>query len=132
MAKLRQKTIVYRLDGPISLYRGNPKDQTIDIFNIKIAKLSDVTIFQSYWSYQRLLDIDPQVESINKEFIANIYSRDLSDKKLNKIDKVRKIVISSWSKNWKKGFEFYSYLDSLLPYPSVEWIFMEDLILSST
>ncbi len=100
-----KKIFIHRIDGPISMYTGKDdyRDYLVKLLNIYIA---DATIFQSNWSFK------------NKNFKSTInykIIRNAADKRFYKYKKTKKIknsiVVSSWSNNLNKGFNFYSYLD---------------------
>ena len=101
---LRNKVFVHRIDGPISKYtnRKDYRDQLAFLLNKYVA---DATIYQSKWSKNKL-------NFKNKKNIV-IYnsadSRFYYKKKTKKI--TNSIIISSWSKNFNKGFLYYKYLD---------------------
>lgn len=107
---IKKKPLVFRIDGPVSLYRG--KHLHYDLFFIKIVnKLGDGVIYQSIWSKNELINlgIDPKIKNTT---IINGCNQNLFKygKRVSK-SKKKKIVISSWSSNFNKGFDIYSYLD---------------------
>lgn len=109
------KRLVFRIDGPIYLYRG--KDKNIDLIFIKsINELADAIIFQSYWSKKELIKLGIK-KSINNTVIYNGCNQNIfyPIKKEHKKNK-KEIIISSWSTNENKGFEFYRYLDKNLDF----------------
>jgi glycosyltransferase involved in cell wall biosynthesis len=113
--KLPDKIIILRLNGPISLYRGKDKevDKIIALFN---SLFVDGIIFQSNWckkqnkkffgisaKYETVIHNAPDKKIFNKEG----KNSDLSDNKI-------RLIATSWSSNWRKGFEVYKYLDENL------------------
>ena len=111
---LFKKRIVFRIDGPIYLYRG--KDKYIDLLFIdSINKLADAVIFQSYWSKKQLIKL-----GINQSIISTVIYNGCNQDLFYPIKKIKKlkteIIISSWSTNENKGFEFYRYLDEQLDF----------------
>ncbi len=122
--KRDNKIIIHRVDGPISIVRGHGKWKYIDEIIYKFNKLAaDGTIFQSRWSminnkhigmksndYETILlnGTDPSVFSYTKSLIG---------------EKV-KLVCSSWSSNWNKGFKLYKYLDENLDFSKFEMCFI--------
>lgn len=120
-----EKIILYRLDGPVSFVRGRDKD--IDII-IKLFNnlFADGIIFQSHWSrgqnrksfgiysnYEKVIHNATDKENFNKEI----------SKKFNPNNKI-KLIATSWSANWKKGFRIYKYLDETLDYSKYEMTFV--------
>ena len=103
-----KKIFIHRIDGPISKYVGKNdyRDQLVEFLNFYVA---DATIFQSNWSYKNR-NFKP---TNNYKIIHNC-----ADKRFYKFKKVKKIknsiFLSSWSKNFNKGFKFYSYLDKTI------------------
>ncbi len=106
--------VVYRLDGPISLIRGQDKqvDRMIARFN---ELLIDGIIFQSNWCLQKnqdLFDITSKYHTVIHNASDNkVFSR----KKVSELGgSPIKLIATSWSSNPRKGFEIYSYLDQNL------------------
>lgn len=124
--KLKQeKKIIHRVDGPISIVRGNGKQRIYDEIIYRINKLvADGTIFQSRWSMERNKQIG--MESNKYEAII-LNATDLavfSSKKKFSLGKKVKLMCSSWSRNWKKGFEIYKYLEEHLDFSKYEMSFV--------
>lgn len=109
---IQNKIIIYRVDGPISVYRRKPEDLIIDKFIEVVISLSDHVIFQSVWSYNYMsklcnIDKNKKYSIIHNSYLPN-------QKRLINNSKEIKVLISTWSKNWIKGFEVYQYIDSIL------------------
>jgi len=123
--KCPQKVIIYRLDGPIFLYRSNDKkiDKIIILFN---ALLTDGIVFQSNWCKQKnkkLFGISSKYETvIHNAPDSEIFNKD-SKKEFNLNNKI-KLIATSWSSNWKKGFDIYKYLDENLDFSRYEMTFI--------
>ena len=108
--KYPQKVFIHRVDGPVFLIRG--KDDYIDkgIFQIN-NMFADATIYQTQWSKEKCIergmkDNKPSVT------ICNGCNKDIFFPKDNKdIQTKIKIIATSWSNNWNKGFKYYQYLD---------------------
>jgi len=129
IVKLKQeypeKVMIYRLNGPISLIRG--KDEEID----KIIKLfsdlfADGIIFQSNWCKEqnkKLFGISSKYETVIYNAPDNkIFNRE--GKKEFNPDKKIKLIATSWSSNWRKGFEIYKFLDENLDFSKYEMTFV--------
>jgi hypothetical protein len=112
---IKKKVVVARIDGPIFLIRGRDfwADQLFFRFCIYLA---DLVIFQTNWSKHKCVQLGLQLGSIPSETIINtadpsIFYLDPTTM-WQGADTVKfKCVISSWSDNFNKGFEFYSWLD---------------------
>lgn len=128
LARLRKryprKVFVHRVDGPISLYRGektNSLDKKIYQLNQSVA---DGTIFQSEWSRKQNYATGMQ----RKEFETVIWNAAdplvfFQKKRTKKEEKIR-IVLTSWSSHWNKGFEVYRYLDDHLDFSRFDVVFV--------
>jgi glycosyltransferase involved in cell wall biosynthesis len=117
--------IINRIDGPVYYIRD--KDLEIDKaffrFNDNIC---DGIIYQSNWSKNKNYYLGMKKNNFETTILnapnSNIFNRD------NKIpfDKNRKIklIATSWSNNWKKGFETYKWLDENLDFSKYEMTFI--------
>ena len=127
LLKLKQdnKIIIHRVDGPVSSVRGNIKWRSIDEIIYRFNKLAaDGTIFQSKWSMKK--NRQHGMKSNKYEvIILNGTDPSVFDRKEEfPIGKKVKIVCSSWSSNWNKGFRIYKYLDKNLDYSNYEMYFI--------
>ncbi len=123
--KKRNKILIHRIDGPIYKVRG--KDLIIDkiIYNFNNL-LADGTIFQSEWS--KFANLEQKMKKSTFEaIIINAPDKNIFNKKekaeFNKNRKI-KLVASSWSSNWNKGFETYKFLDQSLDFDKYEMTFI--------
>lgn len=107
---------LHRIDGPVQAVRGN--DALIDdvIYEIN-EKLADATVFQSEWSRQANYDAG-LTPSSQYDTIINAPDPDIFYTPSNtEFDPENvSIVATSWSANWRKGFEVYKYLDKNLDF----------------
>ena len=128
-AKLRlrysDKPFVHRIDGPSKIY--NKKSDTRDSIVGLVGKyLADATIFQSEWSKQEnhrlghcakesetVINNAPDPMVFNKEGSVS-FSR----------DRKTRLIATSWSDNWNKGFDVYKWLDENLDFERYEMIFL--------
>lgn len=128
---LRQKgknlSIIHRVDGPVSIVRGDgrdiPLDRSIALFN---SFLANGTVYQSIWSRTLCMDYGIGLNKPSK-IIGNAPDARYFYPKPRKSDtsKTRlKIIASSWSANWRKGFDIYQYLDKSLDHKRFELIFI--------
>ena len=123
--RFSSKIVVHRLDGPISFVRG--KDEEIDKIIFLFNRLFvDGIIFQSNWCrkqnkkyfkissrYETVIHNGPDNEIFNKE----------NKEEFNSDGKI-KLIAASWSSNWRKGFEFYKFLDENLDFSTYEMTFV--------
>lgn len=123
--KYPNKIWIHRVDGPISKYRG--KDFHIDKIIYEINnKIADGTIFQSLWSQKANHELGMK----KKDFeivIKNSCSQEVfndKNKDLFRDDRKIRLITSSWSSNWNKGFEFYKFLDDNLDFSKYEMTFV--------
>jgi len=127
--KLKQKNpekiIIYRLNGPIFLIRGKDKevDKIIKLFNDLFV---DGIVFQSNWCKEqnkKLFRISSKYETVIYNAPDNeIFNRE--GKKEFNPDRKIKLIATSWSSNWRKGFEIYKFLDENLDFSKYKMTFV--------
>lgn len=115
---------VHRMDGPTKLYNG-PDDVRDDIAYRMNNYIADATIFQSEYSKK---------ESIRGGMVRNNFETVISNasdplvfynKEYEDItDRKKRIIISSFSTNIKKGFDVYKYIDETLDFGKYEVVFV--------
>lgn len=111
--KYPQKVFIHRVDGPVFLIRGT--DEYIDKGIFAINNLfADATIYQTKWSKEKCIQRGMKDNKLTK-IICNGCNKEIfyHDENLIRHEKM-KLVASSWSNNWNKGFSFYKYLDEHL------------------
>lgn len=118
-----KQPILVRLDGPIYLIRG--KDEYIDKLLSSFIQLHATGIvFQSQWSKQenkRLFNTSAPLETV----IHNAPDSSLFyPKPTRKKDQRIKIIATSWSHHWHKGFAVYQYLDDHLDWSKYSMTFV--------
>lgn len=126
--KLRypKKIFVHRIDGPVSLYRGS-QHRTVDRLVYGFTEsIADGTVFQSQYSRNRNKEFGIRAQRI-EETILNAPDGEIfapaSKKELDPSRRVQ-LVSSSWSPNWRKGFDVYQYLDEHLDFTRYEYVFI--------
>jgi glycosyltransferase involved in cell wall biosynthesis len=126
--KLKKKNpkliFVHRIDGPITLVRGNDNttDKMIFAFNSQVA---DGTIFQTHWSADNCstLGIEKNIyettliNSPNQQFF---YKKNPAQLQQNKI----RLISTSWSANPNKGFDTLQFLDQNLDFSKYSMTFI--------
>lgn len=116
--------IIHRIDGPITSVRGSDIaiDKLIFTFNHHFV---DGTIYQSEWSHQQtqrlLLDSGKSSTVIHNSTDLALFNEERQF--VNGGGKCR-LIATSWSSNWKKGFRLYQYLDDALDFSDYQMTFV--------
>lgn len=120
------KIFIQRIDGPTKLYSRRASDTRDIVTNLMNYYIADATIFQSDYSrnankIRGLKHNDFEITIKNAPDESLFYKH--PNKELKAGEKV-KIVATSWSSNWNKGFEVYQFLDDFLDYNQYEMYFI--------
>jgi len=123
--KYKDKVFIHRIDGPIRLY--NKKNDIRDIYvNMINKQIADATVFQSNWSknksYKMGIFKKKYEATITNAPNSNIFNQS-GKYKDNNLEKI-KLISTSWSSNWKKGFEVYQWIDENLDFDKFEMTFI--------
>jgi len=121
----KEHVILHRIDGPVSVVRDNPKQLLLDKVIFRFNRLiAHGTVFQSNWSRQQCLDLGmhsdkPEVMFLNAPNPTYFYPpvQYSFSKKVN-------LIATSWSDNWRKGFDIYKYLDEHLDFAQYSLTFV--------
>jgi glycosyltransferase involved in cell wall biosynthesis len=123
--KYPNKIFVHRLDGPIRLYNRLKDRRDYVAYNLNYL-IADGTIFQSSWSKRKNLEMglssnsnEATIYNAPNSLIFNTNSPRIFDHTAK-----TKIIATSWSSNWKKGFEVYKWLDENLDFNRYEMSFI--------
>ena len=128
--KARQKNLnaifVHRIDGPIRMYN-KMSDRRDDIVYALNNRIADATVFQSEYSKRANIELQcprQQFETVilNSSDLNIFYPMPGKTKDFSN-DKVR-IIATSFSDNWKKGFKTYQWLDEHLDFDRYEMVFV--------
>ena len=123
--KYPNKIFIHRIDGPIRLYN-TMNDRRDLVTNIANRLIADGTIFQSTWSREQNYKLGLRKNNF-ETIIMNAPNPSIFNKH-EKIpfDKHRKIrlIATSWSSNWNKGFDVYKWLDENLDFSKYEMTFI--------
>ena len=119
------KIFVHRVDGPIFKIRNR------NIFIDKIIYLlnyffSDGTIFQSNWSKEMNYKLGMK-RNDNEVVIFNAPNPKIFNKEGKKgfePNKKVSLIATSWSDNWRKGFDVYKFLDNNLDFSKFKMTFI--------
>jgi glycosyltransferase involved in cell wall biosynthesis len=120
-----EKIIIMRLDGPVFLIRD--KDLNIDKEIYLLNQfLADATIFQSEWSRQENYKLGMKPNRFETVIINAPDPLIFNKKRKSPFSNKRKIklIATSWSSNWNKGFETYKWLDENLDFSKYEMTFI--------
>lgn len=123
--KYPNKIVIYRLDGPVSFVRGQDKeiDKIIALFNNLVV---DGIIFQSNWckkNNKKYFGISSTYETIiNNAPDSKIFNK-IGKKNFNPEEEI-KLIATSWSSNWRKGFDIYKFLDENLDFSKYKITFV--------
>jgi glycosyltransferase involved in cell wall biosynthesis len=123
--KHQNKILIHRIDGPILKIRDEDSglDRIIYQFNNFLA---DGTIFQSNWSKRENYKLGMERNRLEAVILNapdnSIFNK--RDKSPFKKNQKIKLIATSWSDNWKKGFEIYQYLDENLDFRKYEMTFI--------
>ncbi len=116
--------MVHRVDGPTVVVRGKDKGLDDKVFKINNT-VADFTVFQSYWSYQKTVEMGytPRRPIIIPNAVdARIFH---SNGKIpySSRRKIR-LISTSWSDNLRKGFETYKWIEDHLDWDRFEYTFV--------
>ena len=123
---LREKTVLHRVDGPVSLYQAKNRF-SVDKYIFKISRLvSDGTVFQSFWSQKECKSIGMPSK------LFELVTMNAPDPKIffpkflpsPSVGKKFRLIANSWSTNPNKGFDIFEYLDSHLDFEKYEMTFI--------
>ena len=115
--------IIHRVDGPIGAVRG--QDDFVDHLIVQANKLfADGTLYQTEWSRQEAKRRNLNLHALHK-VVVNAPLADIFSRKDTVVsgDKIR-LIATSWSANWGKGFAYYQYLDRHLDWTKYEMTFI--------
>jgi len=107
--RLPQTSFVHRIDGPVSGYRGRDKYLDYLIYRLS-ARVAEGVVFQSEFSRQANLAMGmpkPRYSTVIHNAPQAFFMRRTSRQNEDLI----RIVTTSWSANWNKGFDILDFLD---------------------
>lgn len=116
--------MIHRVDGPTFLVRGEDKELDDKVFDIN-NQVADFTVFQSYWSYKKTIELGytprrPIIFSnaVDPRIFYNNGRIQFSTRR-----KIR-LISTSWSRNPRKGFETYKWIEENLDFDQFEFTFV--------
>ncbi len=124
-SKYPQKVLIHRL-GPIFHYHRGRSWKKYDRALAKITNsISEGVIFQSKWALNEAIKLGFD-KKIPHQVIYNAVDKTIfnqEDKQAFREEKV-KLIATSFSANWKKGFEIYQHLDNNLDFSKYQMTFV--------
>ncbi len=123
--KYPEKLFVHRIDGPMKLYN-RLTDKRDNIVYLANKYLAEATVFQSAWSQQKNHSFGLS-KNLFETVISNAPDQSIfnSDGKVNfSAERKIRLITTSWSKNWNKGFESYQWLEQHLDFEKYEMVFI--------
>lgn len=118
-----QKKFIHRVDGPMRLYN-KLSDTRDDIVYFLNDQLANGTIFQTVWSQERNFEM-----GLKKTKPYTVIGNAVNDEIFNQtgrreISKKIRLISTSFSKNIRKGFNHYKFLDENLDFTKYEYSFL--------
>lgn len=129
-----EKLIIHRVDGPVSKHRKRSK--ALDKHSFYLDRmLCNGTIFQSTWTKESCIEVgykqngptavihnapDPQIFGRRESDAVKEQAKAGEQKSAAKI----RLIATSWSPNWNKGFDVLQYLDEHLDFTRYEFTFV--------
>lgn len=121
--ELPDKKFIHRVDGIMRLYN-NPSDTRDDLVQWVNNFVADATIFQSEWSKSKLLEAKVCDEKPNVVIYNACDENIFYQKQVSSITSKTKIISTSYSNNFKKGFHFYKYLENVIDFEKYDYDFI--------
>ncbi|WP_287584494.1 glycosyltransferase [Candidatus Borrarchaeum sp.] len=115
--------MINRVDGPTFLVRGKDKDIDDAIFKLN-EMVADFTVFQSYWSYQKTIEMGytPKRPIVIPNAVDPTIFHSKGRIPFSSDRKIR-LISTSWSRNPRKGFEVYKWIEENLDWSRFEYTF---------
>ncbi len=123
-SKKRPLHMIHRIDGPVSLYRGQGSDEDDKIFELN-KRFASATVFQSAYSFFKSCDLGYRAVSpviIHNAVDGSIFHA-TDRRQYTGNDKLR-LISTAWSDNARKGGSFYKWLDENLDFSRFEYTFV--------
>lgn len=115
--------MIHRIDGPVTLYRGEGREVDEKIFSLN-EQLASATIFQSAYSFKKSYELG--FRAVSPIIIHNSVNDEIFNKNNRlKFDGKRKIrlITSAWSDNPRKGGALLKWLDQNLDWNLFDYTF---------
>lgn len=116
--------MIHRIDGPVTLYRGEGRDEDEKIFSLN-KEFASATVFQSAFSFKESYQLG--FEAVSPVIIHNSVNGKIFNanekQPFTGQGKIR-LVSSAWSDNPRKGGPFLKWLDKHLDWDRFEYTFI--------
>ena len=116
--------MIHRIDGPVTLYRGEGRGEDEKIFALN-RSLASATVFQSAFSFFSSGDLG--FHAVSPTVIHNAVDNSIFHSggraKASGERKLR-LISTAWSDNPRKGGPFYKWLDTALDFDRFEYTFV--------
>ncbi len=116
--------MIHRIDGPVSLYRGDGLEEDTKIHNLN-AQFASATVYQSEYCRDKSRELG--FDAVNPVIISNAVDEDIFHAKgrlkYNPGRKV-KLISAAWSDNPLKGGPLFKWLDENLDWNRFEYTFV--------
>jgi glycosyltransferase involved in cell wall biosynthesis len=116
--------MIHRIDGPVTLYRGEGRSVDEKIFDLN-KRFASATVFQSAYCFKKSYELG--FEAVSPIVIHNsVNSAIFNEQKRSSRDHGRKIklITSAWSDNPRKGGPLLKWLDDHLDWERFEYTFV--------
>ena len=118
--------IVHRVDGPMAVVRGDEVNRIVDKAIVSFnSRFADGTVFQSRWSRDLCITHGMDAHK-HQAIVLNAPDSSLFYPPVHQMvgDGKIRIVSTSWSSNWRKGFDVFQYLDKHLDFSRFTFTFI--------
>ena len=116
--------MIHRIDGPVTLYRGEGRNVDELIFSLN-EKLASATVFQSAYCFRQSYELG--FKAVSPVVISNGVNGDIfnaGDRRQADGRQKIKLISSAWSDNPRKGGPFLKWLDDVLDWGRFEYTFV--------
>jgi glycosyltransferase involved in cell wall biosynthesis len=116
--------MIHRIDGPVTLYRGEGRDEDETIFALN-ERFASATAFQSAYCFRKSYELGFRAVSpvvIHNGVDDSIFYPD-RPQNFERRQKIR-LITSAWSDNPRKGGAFLKWLDEALDWNRFEYTFV--------
>jgi glycosyltransferase involved in cell wall biosynthesis len=116
--------MIHRIDGPVTLYRGEGNSVDEEIFSLN-RRLATATVFQSAYCFKKSYELG--FRAVSPTIIHNGVNGDIFNER-NPLafdqDRKIKLITTAWSDNPRKGGAFLKWLDNHLDWDRFDYSFV--------
>lgn len=116
--------MIHRIDGPVTLYRGDGMDEDTKIHNLN-AQFAAATVYQSRYCQEKSRELG--FEAVAPVIISNAVNEDIFNpigRVTYSSDRKIKLISAAWSDNPLKGGPLFKWLDENLDWDRFEYTFV--------